>query len=150
LDFIGAGLYGKVLEGYLKYFPIEQVKLVFTEELAAQPERVLRDLYSFLGVNAGFTPDNIHHVYHRGGEQKYWGLQAVKRFLNMLEKFMPHRYRGWTFRFDQWNTKPNQVPGLPIELRNQLADYYRADVARLEQLFQVQVPWQEFRGAGEP
>jgi len=143
-DYIGMGLYGRILEGYLKYFTVEQIRLVFTEELAVQPENVLHDLYGFIGVDAGFTPDNIHHVYHRGGKQKYPGLQPVKRFLNMLEKSMPRRYRGWTFLFDQWNTKPNQGPDLPIELRNQLADYYRADVAQLERLFQVQAPWPEF------
>lgn len=149
LDYIGMGLYGKILEGYLKYFPLEQIRLVFTEELAVRPEKVLHDLYGFIGVDTGFTPGNIHHVYHRGGKQKYRGLQPVKRFLNMLEKSMPRRYRGWTFLFDQWNTKPNQGADLPIELRNQLADYYKADVAHLEQLFRVQVPWLEFLNPGE-
>lgn len=150
LDFVGAGLYGKILEEYLKYFPIEQIQLVFTEEFAAEPKSVLQNLYNFLGVNADFTPDNIHHVYHRGGVQKHGGLQGVRRHLNMLEKLMPNRYRGWTFRFDQWNTKSDQITGLSIELRNQLADYYRADTALLEQLFQIQTPWQEFRGVREP
>jgi hypothetical protein len=143
-DYLGMGLYGKILEGYLKYFPIEQIRLVFTEELAMQPEKVLHDLYGFIGVDAGFTPHNIHHVYHRGGQQKYLGLRPLKRFLSILEKSIPSRYRGWTFLFDQWNTKPNQGSDLPIELRDQLANYYSADVAHLQSLFRVQVPWLEF------
>lgn len=144
LDYLGMGLYGKILEGYLKYFPIEQIRLVFTEELAVQPEKVLHDLYGFIGADAGFTPHNIHHVYHRGGQQRHPGLWPVKKFLIMLEKSMPSRYRGWTFLFDQWNTKPNQGPDLPIELRDQLAEYYSADVARLQRFFRVQAPWLEF------
>lgn len=137
------GSYGKILEVYLKYFPVEQIRLVFTEETSVQPEKVRHDLYGFIAADAGFTPHSFHHIYHRGGQQKYPGLWPVRRFLSMLEKSMPSRYRGRTFLFDQWSTKPNQGADLLIELRNQLADYYTADVAHLEQFFQVQVPWLE-------
>ncbi len=150
IDFIGMGLYGKILEKYLKHFPIEQIKLVFTEELADQPGQTLQNLFNFLEVNRSFQPQNIQRQYHRGGEQKYSFLQPVKWLIGKFEKLLPAQHRGWSFHFDQWNTRPLQGTGLTPELRSRLVAYYKVDIARLEQLFQVQVPWDEFRSSGKP
>lgn len=148
-DYISMGLYGKILEGYLNYFPASQIRLVFTEELAAKPGQVMQGLLGFLGVDENFIPGNLHQQYHRDGDRKYLFLQPEKWLISKLEKLLPNQYRGWSLRFDQWNTEPGPRAELPAELRSRLAAYYKADVARLERLFRVRAPWQEFRSSGE-
>lgn len=145
VDYVGTSMYGKILEEYLKYFPASQIRLVFTEYLAARPEQVMQDLFGFLGVDTGAMPGNLHQRYHRDGDRRYPFLAPAKRLIGKLEKLLPNQYRGWSLRFDQWNTRPGQKADLPAELHDRLAAYYQADVARLERLFRVRVPWQEFK-----
>lgn len=140
------GMYGKILEEYLKYFPASQIRLIFTEDLAARPEQVMQDLFGFIGVDAHTVSGNLHRRYHRGGDRKYPLLAPAKQLIGKLEKLLPNRYRGWSLRFDQWNTRPMQRANLPADVRDRLAAYYQQDIAHLEQLFRVPVPWQEFRG----
>lgn len=138
-----------MLEGYLEYFPASKIRLVFTEELAAKPDQVMQDLFDFLGVEENFIPGNLHRRYHRGGDRKYLFLHPVKWSISKLEKLLPNQYRGWSLRFDQWNTRPGKRSELPAGLRARLAAYYQADVERLERLFHIRAPWQEFKGSGE-
>jgi len=149
-DYVGTGMYGKILEEYLKYFPASQIRLVFTEDLAARPKWVMQDLFGFIGVDADTVPGNLHQRYHRDGNRKYPILAPAKQLIGKLEKLFPNRYRGWSLRFEQWNTRPMQRASLPPDVRNRLTAYYQQDIARLEQLFRVQVPWQEFRSNANP
>lgn len=131
----------------MKHFPASQIRLVFTEELAAKPDQVMQDLFGFLGVKANFIPGNLHQQYHRDGDRKYPLLTPATWLVSKLEKLLPNQYRGWSLRFDQWNTRPGQKAGLPADVRDRLAAYYKADIARLEQLFHISVPWRELAGS---
>ncbi|WP_394176769.1 sulfotransferase domain-containing protein [Thalassotalea litorea] len=55
------GHYQEQIERYLKLFPKEQIKLVSIEELKRAPNKVLLDVYRFLGVeNIDMRIDSIH------------------------------------------------------------------------------------------
>jgi hypothetical protein len=72
--------YGRALERYLRYFGREQFLILFQEDLAARPDEVLVELFSFLGVDTGYRPANLHREYHVGGEKRLpWLDEWVRR-----------------------------------------------------------------------
>jgi len=69
------GLYGEHLTHLFEHFPRDQVKVFFHEDVEQQPERVLHDLYEWIGVDSMFRPDSLSRKYNLSG---YSALQ--KRF----------------------------------------------------------------------
>jgi len=55
------GMYYQRLQPYLKLFPKEQLKVVLFEDLRDHPERLMQDIYKFLGVRDTFVPDVSFH-----------------------------------------------------------------------------------------
>lgn len=53
------GLYKEQLEGYLKYFPREQIIVINSEKLFAEPENTLRQVFEFVGVDPEFQIQDL-------------------------------------------------------------------------------------------
>ena len=51
------GFYGKQVESYLKHFPSKQLKIFPYEQFVKDPESVIREICTFLGVDSNFSPD---------------------------------------------------------------------------------------------
>lgn len=51
--------YAMQLAPYLEHFGRDQVEVLTLEALRADPARVMAELYAWLGVDAGFRPDNL-------------------------------------------------------------------------------------------
>ena len=51
------GFYGEQLERYRKEFPADRLKIFLYEDFVGDPLRVVREICTFLEVNAAFTPD---------------------------------------------------------------------------------------------
>jgi hypothetical protein len=75
--YLGMGRYGKLLERYYRYFPCDQIRVFFYEDLIQSPNLILSELQAFLGlstemlriesgVNAGGIPANtyIHSLFN--------------------------------------------------------------------------------------
>ncbi len=58
--FVRTGYSYKLTQHFLDYFPIEQFKFVFLEDIEQNPIKVATEIYEFLGVNSGFTPPEPH------------------------------------------------------------------------------------------
>lgn len=58
------GMYYKQIKRYMHFFPTDQIKIYFYEELKEKPEWLIRDLYQFIGVDISFKPNLIrqHNV----------------------------------------------------------------------------------------
>jgi hypothetical protein len=55
-------LYYPRLRRYFDRFPREQIKIILFDDLIANPQRILRELFRFLGVDDGFAADtSIRH-----------------------------------------------------------------------------------------
>lgn len=52
MDYLGESFYGEALERYLEYFPMSNIKIVVFEEMIADPENAMKDIFSFLGIDA--------------------------------------------------------------------------------------------------
>lgn len=56
-DLIKEGFYFKNLSPFYKLFPKENIRVYLYDELNENPEKVLQDIFLFLGVNPDFKPD---------------------------------------------------------------------------------------------
>ena len=50
------GYYGRQLQEYLQFFPKEQIRVFLYEDLSSRPDWLFRELFSFIGVEPGFSP----------------------------------------------------------------------------------------------
>jgi hypothetical protein len=64
------GEYGRILEGYLDVFPREQLLVLYTTELAADPAGTVRRVFEFLDVAPDYVPDNLGINYRTTAEQR--------------------------------------------------------------------------------
>ena len=55
--YYNAGRYAKMLTPYYQHFDRKQIKVIIYEEFKADPQKTLEDVYHFLQISQGFTPD---------------------------------------------------------------------------------------------
>jgi hypothetical protein len=143
--------YGKALERYLRYFGREQFLILFQEDLAARPDEVLLQLFSFLEVDTGYRPPNLDREYHVGGEKRLPWLDEWVRRRRLLKAAAKRalgskkRVEAARFWFKQLNIKPVKDAGPTPEDRVFLRQIFEEDVALLRNLFSVEPPWPEFQ-----
>lgn len=91
--------YAADLQNYLRHFPREQLRIYLYEELVAQPQQLLQEVFAFLGVAATFAPDiSIRYNVSR--------LPRAVRLQTFLRQ--THWLKAWL------------KPYLPAKLRQQL------------------------------
>lgn len=137
------GLYGEQLERYYRLFSKEQIKIFLFEDLQHEPLSVVREIFVFLGVDPNFVP-NLSERHNPYGVPRFPRLQAwllkpskVKRVIfTPIRLMLPEAKRKeLLLRFlRDWNIKPMPKPGLDPEIRRQLAEYYREDIMKLQNL----------------
>lgn len=69
------GYYATHLASVFANFPPEQVLIFFFRELASQPEKVVRRLYEFIGVEASFNPPSLYKQVN-GAAAPRWRIAA--------------------------------------------------------------------------
>ena len=143
------GDYGEAIERWLKWFPKENCMIRLQEDFIAHPKEEMQSLYQFLDIDDGFVSTNLDRrsqavVYHLGRAKllgfvhkhtRYWypdGLNHKPR-LGLVGNGV-----YWTFlaldRFVLSRLFPSEKRALSGELQNLLFDYYKDDIAKLENL----------------
>jgi Sulfotransferase domain len=129
------------LEPYLEEFGPERIEIVGREELKRDRPATMRRVFAFLGVDPGFNSEQFEREWETGTAKsggrfrvmdravRLPGLRAVDRNFDRL----PESLR-WLV--EQVVHDPGAgaapKPEVPSALRQQLADLFRDDVARLE------------------
>ncbi|HLT73964.1 MAG TPA: sulfotransferase [Ohtaekwangia sp.] len=65
-DLISEGFYYRNLKPYFELFPREQLRIYLYEDLQQAPQKVMQEIYAFLGADATFTP-NVSLRYNESG-----------------------------------------------------------------------------------
>lgn len=137
--------YGRILEEYVRYFPKEQLLILYLDVLSKSPAEAVAKVHKFLDVSL-VTPSNLGQKYHRGGVQlRLPAAKAVIRRspLNLVWQNIPFKYQRWVrCWFNQWNVIPDEAtsPNLPRELASRLIGHYRRDFSRLMKITDGQMP----------
>ena len=138
------GFYYEQLKRYYEVFDPEQIRVYLYEDLNNDPASILRDAFTFLGVDDAFAPDvSVRH--NVAGVPKNERLHALHGFIlrphpvkALFKPFLPLRIRR-PILDRLLNTLRNQnlvKPPFPVEVRQQLTEAYREDVLKLQELIQ--------------
>jgi hypothetical protein len=143
------GEYGRILGAYLEVFPREQLHVLLTAELGAEPLQTLRGIFSFLGVEDAHRPAQVEARHHRGGLGRRLDAAAEQQLKEHLARTVwphtPHpaqHRRAFDFWFMQWNVIPDeQLPPIDPELLAALSEHFAPDARTLARLTGLEVPW---------
>ena len=58
-SYVQQGMYATHLARWLRYFDLRQIHVIVYEDICADPDRVLKDIYEFVGVDSRFEPTQL-------------------------------------------------------------------------------------------
>jgi predicted ATP-grasp superfamily ATP-dependent carboligase len=135
------GLYYRQVKRYLDVFGTQRVKVLLYDELFADPEAALRDIFTFLGVK-----DNV--VVDTSVRYNIGGVPKSRILYTLLDNFiMEPGVLGKSIKFlvpsglrSVWANKAkfmlSQSVSIDPEIQAQLSAYFAEDVGKLEDLLQ--------------
>lgn len=134
--YVHNGRYYTHLKRYFDTFGSDQIRVYLMEDLKADPETLLRDVYQFLGVDADFLPDFSQRFNVSAGTTK---SESVSTFLDkphplktLLKPLFPERLRR---RLKFAVAKQNRAPRtIETAVRTQIIQAVREDVLQLQTL----------------
>lgn len=142
------GRYAEQLARFFDCFPRANLRILFYEELFADPAKALCGLYGFLGVDDGFTPSGIGSpvgntvVYpKRMGHFVYKRLSPIINHPMVLPVYRMLRYRtGLRDAFVRRFAVQSGYPPMAAATRTELLRQFEDENARLEALLGRPVP----------
>jgi hypothetical protein len=167
VSYVTNGEYGRILQGYFDVFGPNQMHIMFTSDLDADPAGVLGGICAFLGVsplddvvaeraNVGasgrrFERLDLYALQRAArrlpGVRQTWRRLPAERRLRTARQFEEIAYRVW-----QWNRASDRgaVPAGPVagmtppstETLEALRAHYREDARRLRSLLHCDLPWE--------
>lgn len=142
-------LYYKQVKRYLDVFGVQQVKILLYDEFLSNPQLVLREVFTFLGVKEDVAIDISVRHNTAGVPKSRWIYNFVNNFINNpgpLEKgiksLVPLQLRGKLGS----KTLEKIIQPVPIDshvnsqMHAQLTEYFAEDVMKLEDLLHRDFP----------
>lgn len=128
------GFYYARMKRFYDLFDREQIKVYLFDEFRRSPGDVVRDLFGFVGVDAGFDPDTTvkHNPANVPRSAVLNRVLYHPRVIRTVKAILPARLEKTAKRVRQRNLSP--APSFPADLRAGLLDLYREDILRLEEL----------------
>jgi len=157
--YIARGEYGRILAGFLRVFRRDQLKVVFSGDLANDPGALLPSVFDYIGVTPGFLPDNLDKRYRTAAAQRRVRGLDLKRWQERIARVsvartmwhhLPSRSSealsqataSAAYRVELWNAKRNAgEASIDAEVERRLVEHFRSDSNELANLLEVQVPW---------
>jgi Sulfotransferase domain len=137
--FIQIGFYYEQLKRYYDRFNPSQIKIYLYEDLVSDNEKLVRDMFQFVGVDETFVPDTSqrHKVSGIPKNRVLHNLVMTQNPIrsiaaSILKPILSDRTRD-RIR-SQINQKNAERPTLPPKLRQEAIDIYRDDILHLQEL----------------
>ena len=137
--YLDRSLYHAQISAFLNYFPRDQLLIVAAEDLRHQTAATLKDIFTFLDVDANFYSSKFSRQRHQSDRKRHKnqvGTAIAKSdLMKRLMKKVPHPWRGAVediiYRpFSQPINKPILTPETHSQLQQLLAD----DIHQFRQL----------------
>lgn len=157
--YIVNGEYSRLLDGFLRVFPREQLKVIFSDDLAKHPAETLADVFEFIGVSADLVPANVNTRYRVAAvKQRIPGLNLVTWQANLarvrtarrcwhalpdrMRSTVDHAYNVANYRIEIWNALRGAVgEDIPPSVHEKLIAHFRPDSEALEEMLSRDIPW---------
>lgn len=125
--------YGEQLERVYSRVPRDRVKVIFFDDLARSAVASYKEVLEFLGVP--YVDIGALGRVNANRSYRSWAIERLLRVAGAAKRGMGvRRALGIRSRVAAWNTRVAPRVPLTPSMRTQLADYYRADIARLSRL----------------
>ncbi len=148
--YIARSRYATQLEPYLATFDRTHVLIVDNEDLAGEREATMRSVFLFCGVDDRFSSEQFEREWETGSGKQEGGFRLMDRAVRLpgLRAFdrnfdrLPESLRWMVERLVHDPGKgAAPKPELPADLRRQLEDLVRDDVAALEAIAGREFGW---------
>lgn len=138
------GRYHLHVQRFLEVFPREQCLFLLFDDIPRDANAVLRQCFSFLGVDGDFIPPSLNRRINEPKIPRSKALMAAMNWArHFLQKHTPGRaQQAWLwklklYRLHVWvlqrNLKPFTPPPISEAIRRRLLDIYRDDTRALAQ-----------------
>jgi hypothetical protein len=143
------GLYYDGVNHYLKTFGPDQVKIFLYDDLQKDSNQLMRDFYSFIGVDSDFKA-NTARRQQTAQVPKNETIHQILQTRNPLRSLAGAALRGvmpeaqrqkLRSRLIAANSQGKEGSPLSMSDRKLLEDFYREDILRLQDLLQRDLPW---------
>jgi hypothetical protein len=126
--------YAAQVRRYVDRFPAERIHVAVFDDLKRDAVGMTQSVYRFVGVDPSFRPD-VETPHAAGGVPKSRLLERLfsnRALRSALQPLMPRGAANWVRRFrSRTMEKP---PALPPDLRRELTEHFRADIAETSAL----------------
>lgn len=157
--YIALGEYGRILSPYFDVFSSDQIHVVFSRDLLARREDVLREVFAFIDVEPTWIPPNLDVRYRQSAtarripaldlyrwRQSLAGVDSLKglwRLVPPQQRARVDRLYGWaTFRLDMWNARRTaSKTDVSPSVRAALERHFRTEGRLLASVIGRQPPW---------
>ena len=134
------GLYYQQVKNYLDLFDQEQIKIYIYDDFKEKPELIIKDMFTFIGVDSNFKID-VSLRHNVSGMPRNLTLNKLLAKENSLKTsvklFLPSKIRGKLYNtVRSWNLNNFKKPEMTRAVRNQLIDSYRDNILSLQDLIQ--------------
>jgi len=126
------GKYIEQINRFLKYFPREQMFFIISKELKNEPEKVLKDLYHFLGIEEKQIKNN----------KKIQAMESRRSKIQLISKILYNSFLGNFTILRKMNDKLNAKPvgeKMKPETREYLIDFFRDSNNKLAKKFGLHI-----------
>lgn len=131
------GFYYSQLQRYYKIFSPNQIKVYLYEDIQADSQKVISDLFNFIGVDPNFIPNTYkkHNVTYKVKSKALLNFfekpNLIKNFIrNLVPDTIRKPMAAKVYRSNL--VKPQLEP----KIRSELIEVYREDILRLQDLIQ--------------
>ncbi len=137
-NFLESGLYSKQLKAYRDVFPC--TKFFLFEEFTTEPQRVVKDILEFIGVNNNDPPITVGKVYNRSGTPRNKLYSPLFNFL-FGHNWLKSKLKGIVPESIRFEIKTSvgslllKKPEIPKGVKDYLYDWYKKDLDRLIDYF---------------
>lgn len=90
--YIEQGLYAKHLNNWLRFFPAEQIHVVLVDDIEADPARVAREVFDYLGIEASYRPAALTQRFNRSFANR---SQSLVRWKDRIYNLSQSPGMGW-------------------------------------------------------
>lgn len=132
-QYVELGLYYNQVKRYLDTFGRESVKIFLQEDLRDNPEKVILELYVFLGIDYSYIPDlsRKHNAFSMPKNSLIHKLYTSHTLRTLTSNLFPRRLKKL---IKNLLFKRGKKPLLSSETLDCLIDIYNDDVQKLEKL----------------
>lgn len=139
-DLISQNFYFDQLSRYLEFFSIENLKIIFYDDLVIDPEEFIAEIFDFIGVDKTFVPQAIYRRINPT-------IASRHRFLSALARLSADALRRWQLyhlldraknseliKSFLFNKEMPTVSRLSPQLHAQLAVYFMPQIQGIQRI----------------